>query len=143
MGHEDSIMSTRKTLQKVQGTLTASVNGVANFVADEVYLTNDDVLIRVVGVDEDSASLLRIIQIDMTPDITNGEHVFPGDQIRALIAGGNTAPSHYVTESGRVSINFDPGHGLYKGSLNFTARNIFPPRDTVVVEGDFELSNKL
>lgn len=142
MGHEDSIMSTRKTLQKVQGTFTASVNGVANFVADEVYLTNDDVLIRVVGVDEDSASLLRIIQIDMAPDITNGEHVFPGDQIRALIAGGNTAPSHYVTENGRVSINFDPGHGLYKGSLNLTARNIFPPRDTVVVEGDFELSNK-
>lgn len=143
MGHEGSIMSTRKALQKVQGTFTASVNGVANFVADAVYLTKEDVLIRVVGVDEDSASLLRIIQIDMAPDIPNGEHVFPGDQIRALIAGGHTAPSHYVTESGRVSINFDSEHDLYKGSVNFTARNIFPPRNTVVVEGDFELYNTL
>ena len=139
MGHEDSIMSTRKALQKVQGTLTASVNGVANFVADEVYLNKDDVLIRVVGVDDGSASRLRIIQIDMEPDIRNGEHEFPGGPIRALIAGGHTAPSHYVTMYGHVGIDFDHQNGLYNGHFNFHAENIFPPRDEVDVTGIFRI----
>ncbi|WP_135287585.1 hypothetical protein [Pseudomonas kairouanensis] len=135
-------MSTRKALQKVQGTFTASVNGVENFVADTVYLNKDDVLIRVVGVDDGSASVLRIIQIDMDPDIQNGTYNFPGGPIRALIAGGQTAPSHYVTMIGQVGIDFDHQNELYNGHFNFDATNIFAPRDKIVVDGVFHIQMK-
>ncbi|NWC74564.1 hypothetical protein HX823_10775 [Pseudomonas sp. P7759] len=132
-------MATRRTLKKAKGTLTASINGKANFVANAVYLTHENGLTRIVGVDEDSASLLRIIQIDMVAHIPYGEHDFPGDHIRALIGGGNTAPSHYLTSSGRVTVDFDHKTGRYEGQFKLTAQNIFPPKNIIEVEGAFAI----
>lgn len=132
-------MATLKTLKKAKGTLTASINGTANFRADAVYLVHENGLTRVVGVDEESASLLRIIQIDIEAGVPHGEHDFPGDQIRALIGGGNTAPSHYLTSTGRVGIDFDHKTGRYEGHFTFTAQNIFPPENTIEVKGAFAI----
>lgn len=132
-------MATRNTLKKAKGTLTASINGTVTFVADAVYLTHENGLTKIVGVDEDSASLLRIIQIDIAAGVPPGEHDFPGDQIRALIAGGNTAPSHYLTSTGRVGIDFDHKTGRYEGPFKFTAQNIFPPKNIIEVEGVFAI----
>ena len=136
-------MATRNTLKKAKGTFTASINGTVTFVADTVYLTHENGLTKIVGVDEDSASLLRIIQIDIVAGVSPGEHDFPGDQIRALIAGGNTAPSHYLTSTGRVGIDFDHKTGRYEGQFKFTAQNIFPPKDIIEVEGVFAIHTAL
>lgn len=132
-------MVIRKTFKKAKGTLTASINGIANFVGDTVYLTHENGLTRVVGVDEDSASPLRIIQIDMAAHIPYGEHDFPGDHIRALVASGNTAPAHYITRSGHVGVDFDHKIGRYEGQFSFDAENIFPPRNTIKVVGAFAI----
>ncbi|MFL1388172.1 hypothetical protein ACI77F_10870 [Pseudomonas tritici] len=136
-------MATRNTLKKAKGTFTASINGTVTFVADTVYLTHENGLTKIVGVDEDSASLLRIIQIDIVAGVSPGEHDFPGDQIRALIAGGNTAPSHYLTSTGRVGIDFDHKTGRYEGQFKFTAQNIFPPKNIIEVEGVFAIHTAL
>ncbi|AKS06172.1 hypothetical protein [Pseudomonas trivialis] len=129
-------MTTSTAYGEATGTLTASVNGVESFNAGEVYLTNENEQITIVGVEEDSPSPLRIIEIKMLSNTQNGDHVFPGDQIRALIAGGNTAPAHYLTQSGSVNVDFDRENGLYKCHFNFTAKNLFQPKDTIGVVGD-------
>ncbi|NWA65904.1 hypothetical protein [Pseudomonas reactans] len=132
-------MATRKTFENAKGTLTASINGTANFIADTVHLTHKNGLITVVGVDEDSTSPLRIIQIEMVADIPNGKHDFPGNQIRALEGGANTPQANYLTSSGRVDVDFGHEIGRYKGQFNFTAINVFPPKNTIKVVGTFAI----
>lgn len=133
-------MTTSKVYEEAQGTLDASVNGVDSFEAGKVYLTNENEQLTIVGVEESSASPLRIIEMKMAANIANGNYIYPQDpQIRALIAGANLAPAHYVTERGGMTVEFDRENNHYKGRMNFTAKNLFPPRNTIEVVGNFDI----
>ncbi|WP_339417762.1 MULTISPECIES: hypothetical protein [unclassified Pseudomonas] len=121
------------------GTLTASVNGVVSFNAGAVDLTNENEQITIVGVEENSPGPLRIIEIEMLSNTPNGDYVFPSKQICALTAGGKSAPAHYLTQSGSVNVDFDRENGRYRCHFNFTANNLFQPKDTIGVVGDCDI----
>ena len=121
-----------RTYEPVEGVFTATVNTVANFKADKIYWSAGDELI-IVGVDENSEGPLRLIEMRLAPDIPNGRHSYPGEQIRQLNVAANTAPAHYLTDSGYVDVDFDREHNAYKGTLEIKATDLFSSKTIEVV----------
>ncbi|MGF6096065.1 hypothetical protein [Pseudomonas sp. 18175] len=132
-------MATRKTNEKAPNTLAALINDVEHFNADEVHLDDKDGKIAIAGVQNNSERTLRLINIQLMSDIQSGEYDYPSTEIPVLGGAAHAAPAHYDTRKGSVSINVDRKRGLYKGHFRFTAVNIFPPKNTIEVVGDFDI----
>ncbi len=132
-------MTTSQSFKNATGTLNATINNVANFVADEVYFKTAKNRLTIVGADENSAGPLRLIEIAVLADIQNGEHSYPSEQVLALSAGANTAPAHFITEFGTLNVDFDRQNHRYRGHFDFTATNLFRPKNTIKVVGDFDI----
>ena len=131
-------MTPSNAYPEVEGTFVATINGVANFKADTVYLKVDEWL-TIVGVDELSASPLRIIDMRLAPDIPNDRHEYPSEYIHSLQLGTNTAPAHYLIDHAYVKVDFDREKNHYAGKLEIKATDLFSS-NTLKVAAKFDLS---
>ncbi|MBC3302822.1 hypothetical protein H0Z09_16965 [Pseudomonas sp. SWRI18] len=132
-------MATRTSRQEATGTFTAIVNDTEHFEASKVFVTRDSRLV-IVAVDERLGDRIRFIELHLASGITNGDHEFPdpNQQIHALIATANVAPSHYLTERGSVRADFSHEKRRYKGGTTFSAKDLFTS-NTIVVIAEFNL----
>ncbi|MGK9415316.1 hypothetical protein ACSSUR_04020 [Pseudomonas cedrina] len=132
-------MATRTSRQEATGTFTAIVNGTELFEASTVFVSQDSRLV-IVAVDERPGDRIRFIELHLALGITNGDHAFPdpNQQIHALIATANVAPSHYLTERGSVRADFSREKRRYKGGTTFSAKDLFTAK-TIVVNAQFDL----
>ncbi|BBP79149.1 MULTISPECIES: hypothetical protein [Pseudomonas] len=125
------------TYKATTGTFTATVNGVANFNADLLYLTLHHT-IEISGIQESENSPVRTILIGLLPDVQNGTYTFNVDPELTRLGAIASASGWYVTDSGTVTVNFDRDADHYRGQVEILAYELVSG-DELRVKGDFDL----